>query len=385
VSDLKELKDLSWAVQTEIAGPGFDTLVRRAHRRRIRTRAIAATSTAAAAIAIAALLTGGPIHDATPDPVDGPRIQTFQDVLAADLARVDSVRLVPGGGLLASWSGCTHDGTQCKQATVSSDTRGVVTGPLTDHQWIPGGDDRYAVLLDGLDPAAGTARAVLLSPAGQSVVTLTWQPPTSTVTADAVPVRNEFGPLLVDPGLRTIRRLWPDKDLIGKPFGMVVRDHTGTIWLTVGPADDRVRLMRSADGGQTWTSTEQAGDVGATTIAVSPDGRTVAFATRTAGGTLSTVRISRDAGRTWTAVPQPLDEHGLAAFDDGMVLAYGSLSSTPERTAYKIGSDLRLTQIPAVPALDRLEVAGDTLYGRSGDEALTSADRGAHWTRVELR
>lgn len=385
MSDPKELKDLSWAVQTEVTGPGFDTLVRRAHRRRIRTRAIAATSTAAAAIAIGALLAGGPIHDASPDPVDSPRIQTFQDVLAADLARVDSVRLVPGGGLLASWSGCTHDGTDCKQATVSRDTQGVVSGPLTDQQWIPGGDDRYAVLLDGLDPGAGTARAVVLSSSGQSVLTLTRQPPTSTVTADAVPVRDEAGPLLVDPELRTIRRLWPDQDLIGKPFGMVVRDTTGAIWLTVGPAEGRVRLMRSADGGQTWTSTEQAGDVRETTIAVSPDGQTVAFTTKTDSGTPSTVRISRDAGRTWAVVPQRIYEQGLAAFDDGMVLAYGSIGSAPKRTAYKIGSDLRLTQIPAVPALDRLEVAGDTLYGKSGDEALTSTDRGAHWTRVELR
>ena len=75
----------------------------------------------------------------------------------------------------------------------------------------------------------------------------------------------------------------------------------GHAWITTG-ADSAYRVLHSSDYGQSWTAS--VGPVAATSLSFRDDGTGFAFQGADPakdGG----VAVTRDAGRTWTAVPRP--------------------------------------------------------------------------------
>ena len=412
MSDLDDLKTLTWTVQSTVSQPGFDTLTVRARRRRRRHRALTASATATAAVAVTGLLVNGfpqpntgPATSGTPAPstpapaitstasvtTDAPLppLRTRREVVDAPGAGMDQLWMGPGG-LAGVWTTCFDRGADCQTASATRDEQGRVTVGRVDHGfWMGGGDERYAVLLNQDDPDVATPRAIVMSATGRSEVVLRRLPDTTSVTDDEVLLTDETGPLAVDPGRRTLRRLVQADE---HRLGPVVRDGTSAIWLPAGVYGADPGLLRSTDGGRSWQRTAAIGDPWGTQYAVSPDGRTIILADHDeagAGGTgPSLLRVSHDSGRTWTTVALRTHPNGVAAFDDGTTVVNGAAASGRghPRSVYRIDPQLKVDQPAGAPtSIEWLRSSGGVLYGFANGRVATSADHGAHWTILDLR
>lgn len=402
MSDLDELKNLAWTVQSTVAEPGFESLVVRSRHRRNRRRALAATVTATAAVAVTALVSTDPLGGTTPDPAATgsssapttpvlPPVRPAREIIDAATAAITDVWTGPAG-VIGVWGACLDLGSDCQNLgfTRAADGR-FDTGPVTRGLWLIGGDQRYGVLLDLSDPQATSPTAVVLSDTGQSVLTLRRHADTGVVDDGEVLLRDDTGPLLIDPGRRSIRRLVLPGDLADGRFGQVARDGAGGIWLTAGPQNTDGVLLHSTDDGRTWSRTA-LGSIGpwSASFAVSPDGRTVVLAadTERAEPVKVRTRVSYDGGRTWSELPQRLYLSGMAAFDDATVVlntTSGPDSSTP-RTVYRLDHGHDLRPVTGVPGrFGWLGSAGSVLYGLDGDLLNASTDHGSTWQQIRLR
>lgn len=398
--DPDALKDLTWTVQTTVDAPDFESLTARARQRRRRHRALAVSVTATAAVAATTLaLNGLPYPDRGTDPAaspapapttDAPPVpRTADQILAAADARIEHAAMTPDGGVISTWVSCRP--LDCQQAVVTRDGSGrVVTGPAVQTFLASGNDDERSILVDtddlwtsGANAYTGDRRqpAVLVTASGRSAIQLATLSDTSTVASGDLIVSNpdEGGPLLVDVGRRTLRRL-----AIGGAyqyrFGRAYRDSTGAVWITAAPGPGRFDLVRSRDG-KNWDRVESfTGDVLTSAAAVSPDGRTVAIAVdRASEQPGSSIRISYDAGATWSTVPGQHEHDGMAAFDDGSVLI------DTDDTVQRITNDLTPRPVGTAPRMDRIEMAGGDLLGYDKTALRRSADQGTTWSVVRTR
>ena len=403
LNKLDDLKRLTWTVQTRLDEPGFDTLVTRARHRRLRRRTVLASATLTAAVAATALVTTDPLGARSLDPAattspsvnnpgpQTPPLRSAQEVIHGPSAAVIGV-LVGPPGVAGMWGSCFGNGADCQTVPFTRNAAGrMVTGPVSRGFWLAGGDHRYGVVLDWSVPQATSFTAMIVSDTGQPVETLTRADDTTTVDGGEVLMRDDFGPVLVDPQRRTLRRLTFSGDLANAWFGQVARDATGGIWLIGGPEQADGWLLHSTDGGRSWSRTPLGvSEPRRASFAVSSDGRTVALAgdTRRPDPSGSRIRVSHDGGRTWSELPQRPFVSAMAAFDDGTVVLNTATDADPSavRTAYRIDPDLQRHRITTAPArFSWLGSAGDTLFGYSGNRLLLSTDLGEHWTEESLR
>ena len=402
MSDLDDLKRLTWTVQTTLDEPGFDTLVTRARHRRLRRRTVLASATLTAAVAATALVTTDPLGTRSLDPATStapsvnnpgpqtPPLRSADEVIHGPSAAAIGL-LVGHPGVAGMWGSCFDGGVDCQTVPFTRNAAGrMVTGPVSRGFWLAGGDHRYGVVLDWSVPQASSFTAMIVSDTEQPIETLTRADDTTTVDDGEVLMRDDAGPLLIDPQRRTLRRLTFAGDLTNAWFGQVARDATGGIWLIGGPEQADGWLLHSTDGGRSWSRTGLGvSEPQRASFAVSADGRTVALAgdTQRPEPFGSRTRVSHDGGHTWSELPQRPFVSSMAAFDDGTVVLNTATAADPSAvtTPYRIDVNLHRQRITTPGRFSGLGSAGDTLFGLSANRLLTSTDLGRHWTEQSLR
>ncbi|MEU4399421.1 hypothetical protein [Micromonospora orduensis] len=384
-------------ISEAVRQPPLDELRSTARTRRRRSVAAVATAVVALAGVAAVPLVGAP--DRTNPVVPSARPDHSGDFTmtgpgsGVDVRREGCVlRFAVTGDGGRSWSdrdAAQFRGTRCEASSTST-----------------GGDLSYAVLSD---------RSYLVSDAGSVRLSTdfgrTWRDeaeaivavPSFPVTARAVfcgygcPVVQE--PLAVDPSTGTVYRLTGDAPS-GRPLFGLYPSPDGTIWATYqATTNPQPTIARSVDRGATWTTSEVGADT--TVLAmVGLDKREGYLLTEssTAGGSTRVLRTA-DGGQSWTdtGANLPAQPHwDLTAGSDGTLLAVTAGAGTgPNRLAQLLVSwDHGRTFLIVReygPLVGSISVAPGYawLFGRDDgaagepDHVLVTTDA-ATWTRLTL-
>lgn len=404
---MSELKDLVWTVQSTVTDPDFDTIVRRANRRRTRRRAIATAATATAVVAVATVTATAPLRDRSGDPATTippptqtsplPPLRPGRDIVYAANAKLQGIVMTADDRRLASWQSCNADESDCQNVAVASEAGRPVIG-TTFREWSFLQDDRgqLAGFVPPQESNGGplgptvfewTGPGVLLTQTGSEVreTELTPGEPVTTFDDGDLLFEDEPGPWVVDPAERTVHRLTLPGEFAETRFGALTRDRTGRVWLTAG---DPAGYLLWSDDGRNWEKVALGTDAWSAWLAVSPDGRTVAVAAQQNGKPHGPTRISHDRGQTWRQVPTSADLEGLVAFEDGTVLMSETSAIGETSRVSRINRDLTTSPIPGSPqTLTWLRASGDTVYGqlRNSYAVAVSTDRGQTWHNIVPR
>lgn len=403
---MSELKEMSWSVQEAVRPIPFEQLERRGVRRRRRRQALTGVGVAGAVAAVILSVVvplGG--RDST-QPVaplpDVPRKSTAAPdadaLIQGKNATLETATVVTAERWASSWADCT--GGRCRYAArVERDGQSATT-PIRTSKFttLRVGDEAVAVA--GPSGATFTAedpswrQTVLLRITGQEELrtVLRYAAPTSRFTSGEI-LTDRLSPtgqlLVLNLANSTLRRLDVDSQVNPRS---PVQDATGRAWVVTGEASGDIAW--TDDGGRAWHRTTLDPGNPASTIAVSPNGRTIVATSWMDGATLEAigvVRMSTDRGATWTSVRNKpwARGGGPIAFDDGTALMLGISQNSPKPALYRL-ADGQAVRTNAVPdGLDDLSGDQALLFGPQlgtpSTTVVTSTDRGAAWRSFEPR
>lgn len=397
---MSDLKDLAWSVQEVVDPPAFEQLERRGVRRRHRKQLLVAATVAAAMVAavLFAVLPSGsrPSEDRPVAPPTAQQPFVWNDAV--------SVTMVSPKRWAALWNDCSTPACRYS-AVVNRDGKKTIAPVLSvPYVMLRSGDEVLAVAgpqrLTPNDPS--WSQTVLLRSTSRGTVksVLRYAAPTKTIDDGEILTSSIVGDHLVvlNPAESTLRPF----EISGvETVWAAAQDGTGRWWVLGGVRGEdvggtpgsasRSDIYWSDDHGKSWQQELLHPDQPGSTIAVSPDGRTI-VAVSMGTDELGTVRMSTDRGGHWTTVQTPEWNKGVypVAFDDGTAVALAQPPSDPTAELYTL-SDGRARLMNGVP---------DMLFFVDGDEQLiyslqikdgfasraaVSTDRGRTWSFVDLR
>jgi hypothetical protein len=407
---MSELKELSWSVQEAVRPIPFEQLERRGVRRRRRRQALTGIGVAGAVAAVILSVVvplGGTDNTQPVAPVPSVPGKTNENQSADALiqgrnATLETATVVTAERWASSWADCT--GGRCRYAARVERNGQSATTPIRTSKFttLRVGDEAVAVAgpsgqtFTATDPS--WAQTVLLRLTGQEQLrtVLRYAAPTSSFTSGEI-LTDRLSPtghlLVLNLANSTLRRLEVDGHIDPRS---PVRDTTGRWWVVTGDSisGSRSDIAWTDDGGRTWHRTTLDPGNPASTIAVSPNGRTIVATSWMDGATLEAigvVRMSSDRGATWTSVRNKpwARGGGPIAFDDGTALMLGIAQTSPKTAVYRL-ADGQAVRTNAVPdGLDDLSGDQALLFGPQlgtpSTKVVTSTDRGATWRSFEPR
>ncbi|GAA1698225.1 hypothetical protein GCM10009745_50740 [Kribbella yunnanensis] len=402
---MSDLKDLAFTVQSAVDAPAFETLARKAVHRRNRRRVSVAAAISTVVAAILLVTTVNPhSNDApiTPEPTrtpapTAPGSDKKGQAFAYDsTARLNSTVLTSPTRWAASWSHCPSQGAECEFTAVLGLHGRVAFAPVQSQMYMLLRSRDEPMLAS--PPTQGTTEnwsdgaLIRLTERGVVRTRLRHVAASQTFQDDEI-LTDEWGTIsVINPKTSTMRDLTFPTEVDASLARGLTRDNTGRWWLLSGGI--RSNILWSEDRGKTWQQAPLDPDHDAADLSVSPNGKTV-VATSTVDESnpqaLATMKVSTDAGKTWTVVTErPAESRGgPIAYDDGTVIMFGPAAGDTGVARYRITGN-RSQQLGFGPGESAgLATTNQLTYAldlRGGQTRVgISSDRGGSWSYFEPR